>query len=672
MRKALGYIFAPIRRFIDAPLKIAIPIIAAAAFIMNLILEICLRHSFVGALVHMATSFHIFFANMSIIFFTMLLCLLLKQRIAMMLLISVLWLALGITNAVLISFRSSPFSAIDFLIIKDALNVVHTYIPIPLLVVLCILILAVIVGIVFLFIKCPRSRVNYLASSISVISGALICVIMFSITSSINLQSADFIMSYHKKGFAYCFTESIFFHGIDRPDKNVIDKKDDLMDQLHSGTDSPIAADPTKAPNIVVVQLESFFDPKYINGVEFSKDPVPNFTRLRNECISGNLQVAHLGGGTANIEFEFLTGMNLNHFGVGEFPYTTILKTRACETIAANLKNLDYTTHAIHNHIATFYGRNIVYPYLGFDTFTPLEMMTDIEKTYLTFSTDKVLLEEIRSALNSTDGQDFVFAVSVEGHGGYPHWQVDFVTPGSEGDIEVYGLEDDKKAYYQYYFYANLINSMDNTVQQICSLMDQTGEPYVLVFYGDHLPALPIAADQLDNGDLYKTEYIIKTNIELPGTAGVTDMNELDLDLETYQLASYIQKLCGLSEGDITKLHQHEIETGEMYDDVLQALEYEQLYDEQPQFHPTDMVIGTRSVIVESIEESESIIYVHGFGFNEFSTVLINGSRRETEFIDSSTLRVKKSMFDSGDLRIEVAQIANDGTELARAVNAFE
>ena len=85
-------------------------------------------------------------------------------------------------------------------------------------------------------------------------------------------------------------------------------------------------------------------DVNYLKGIEFSENPIPTFTKLKDEGVSGFLSVKNVGGGTANTEFEILTGMNLDHFGFGEYPYTTILKSRACESIAYNLKRLGYGT----------------------------------------------------------------------------------------------------------------------------------------------------------------------------------------------------------------------------------------------------------------------------------------------------------------------------------------
>lgn len=75
-----------------------------------------------------------------------------------------------------------------------------------------------------------------------------------------------------------------------------------------------------------MLQLESFFDPTYMKDLEFSSDPVPNFRKLKEQFSSGFLSVPSIGAGTANTEFETISGMNLEYFGPGEYPYKTILR----------------------------------------------------------------------------------------------------------------------------------------------------------------------------------------------------------------------------------------------------------------------------------------------------------------------------------------------------------
>ena len=79
-------------------------------------------------------------------------------------------------------------------------------------------------------------------------------------------------------------------------------------------------------PNIIFVQLETFIDPYELNFLSYSEDPIPNFHKLMQNYTSGYLTVPVVGAGTANTEFEVLTGMGIRFFGLGEYPYKTVLK----------------------------------------------------------------------------------------------------------------------------------------------------------------------------------------------------------------------------------------------------------------------------------------------------------------------------------------------------------
>ena len=113
--------------------------------------------------------------------------------------------------------------------------------------------------------------------------------------------------------------------------------------------------------------------------------------------------------------------MSLRYFGPGEYPYKSILKETTCESAPYVLKELGYTTHAIHNNEANFYGRRTVFPNLGFDTFTSEEYMPrEDEKNPLGWVEDQVLTDHILDCLESSEGPDYVYTISVQGHGAYP------------------------------------------------------------------------------------------------------------------------------------------------------------------------------------------------------------------------------------------------------------
>ena len=97
-----------------------------------------------------------------------------------------------------------------------------------------------------------------------------------------NIISDDFAnlgMAYQDYGFAYCFTNSIIDNGIDKPDR--YDRS--VMTTLKHNINQVETYGKEKKPNIIYIQLESFFDPRFVKGLEMSENPLPNFTKFREE-----------------------------------------------------------------------------------------------------------------------------------------------------------------------------------------------------------------------------------------------------------------------------------------------------------------------------------------------------------------------------------------------------
>ncbi|MGN1129386.1 MAG: LTA synthase family protein, partial [Candidatus Flemingiibacterium sp.] len=378
-----------------------------------------------------------------------------------------------------------------------------------------------------------------------------------------------------------------------------------------------------------------------------------------------------IGGGTANSEFEVLTGMDLDHFGFGEYPYTTILSSRACESIAADLHAKGYGTHALHNHTATFYNRHIVYSNLGFDSFTPAELMNGLTYNPLGWERDEVLTDEIISALDMTEGEDFVFAVTVQGHGKYPDELPNETDSYPDYELE-YGDEPikvssvdadiDERTLAQYTYYVNQLHETDEFIGELIKALEERGEPCVVVFYGDHLPALPLTDAELV-GTLYDPDYAVWTNTELfDGSDG-----SLDRDFEAYMLSPYILSLCGINGGDIMDLHVRELATGETLNDELRLLEYVQLYDEEGgEYQTVEMRFGTRTLSVSGCLRSGNTLYIFGSGFTKNCVVRIGGFPKTSVFISPEVISVENVYFN--DSAPQVDWTAEDGTILCSAI----
>lgn len=95
-----------------------------------------------------------------------------------------------------------------------------------------------------------------------------------------------------------------------------------------------------------------------------------------------------------------------------------------CESVSYDLKTLGYAAHAIHNNEGTFYDRHLVFSQLGFDSFTPIEYMDNYERNPTGWVKDEMLTNEILDTLRVTEGADFIYTISVQGHGAYPTEEV--------------------------------------------------------------------------------------------------------------------------------------------------------------------------------------------------------------------------------------------------------
>lgn len=611
--------------------------------IINFFIEVLARRSLFSTLAYLIENPFIFLYNSIIILFTLSVSLYFSKRYSVFTVVCFLWLCLGITNSILIGMRGTPLSAVDFTIIRDALNLVKLYVSPALLIILIILIISAISGIIFLFVRIPKIKPTYIrASFLTLLSAFFIFFTSQSLLSSDAIASGenDLFKIYKKYGFACCFSYTLLGHGIDPPPSYSAESLNKMLEII----DYTDTTNPGDTPNIIMIQLESFIDPSYlsVNGMTFSEEPVPNFKNLKERYPHGFLKVPAFGGGTANTEFEVLTQIDLKAFGLGEYPYTTALKENACESIAFNLKKNGYKTHAIHNHIATFYDRNIVYENLGFDTFTSIEYMTDLERNPLGWAKDSSLTPEILKALKKTSEKDFIFAVSVQGHGQYP----------SEYDgnlkIKAQGI-DDAEITTNLSYYLSQIHEMDEFLKELTDTLSKYPEKTIVVFYGDHLPSLKLG--EINNNQLgyypiscdrYETEYVIWSNF--PNDT----KNE---DIKTYKLSSKILDIAGINTGILTQLNKKNNLSADMYNAYVKMCAYDMLYGDKylkafESLTPTKMKLGISDITIENITISGNDAYIKGTGFTEYSVVYNGDTELETEYLSSEELLV-----DSNDIK---------------------
>ena len=409
-------------------------------------------------------------------------------------------------------------------------------------------------------------------------------------------------------------------------------------------------------PNIICILLESFVDPGEIKFLETSEDPIPNFHRLYENYSSGHLEVPVVGAGTANTEFEVLTGMGMQFFGLGEYPYKTILKETNCESIASDLRALGYGSHAVHDNGGNFYSRRNAFSMMGFDTFTCKEMMDIRQYTPLgTWPIDDIMLGEVEKSLDYTPDQpDFVYTITVESHGDYPQEQVI-----EDPEIRVTGPEDEGMRW-AWEYYVNQIHQVDDFVGDLIDMLEQRDEKTFVVMFGDHLPTMGLTEEDMKTGSLFLTQYATWNNF---------GMEKQDADMTAYQLLADITDSLGIHEGTMFNYHQNrDSMTSEEYQQGMEYLQYDILYGDHyvygggNPYPATDLVMGTQDIILDRITETDLYYYVMGDNFTKWSKVYIDDEKVSTTYLSSKLLRFKKDKMDEGFHKIAVCQVGSSDT----------
>jgi phosphoglycerol transferase MdoB-like AlkP superfamily enzyme len=250
----------------------------------------------------------------------------------------------------------------------------------------------------------------------------------------------------------------------------------------------------TQKPDIVVILSESFFDPTIMKGYPPGTDLTPNLHRLEQYGTSGWLHVPTFGGGTIRTEFEVLTGLSLRYFPQVQFPYLQI-NQKVIPGIVRLLAGDGYTTLAVHGNNPGFWNRTTAFKELGFDKFISIaDFPPDDSINDGKYMSDKSFTDELLRQLPDTGPPRFVLGISIEAHG--PYDQSYGIDEKARDAIPVPAGITDAQAKMEL---QNYIYHMQHADQQLGRLVDtlaQRKRRTVILFFGDHLPALVPAFQQ--------------------------------------------------------------------------------------------------------------------------------------------------------------------------------
>lgn len=184
------------------------------------------------------------------------------------------------------------------------------------------------------------------------------------------------------------------------------------------------------------------------------------------------------GGGTAEAEYEILTGLSASALpGVDYQDFVRDFRLNA-RTLVRRFDEAGYHTIGMHNFVSTFWKRNEIYPRFGFAETRFLENMGDAQ--YSDWPSDKLLFDHALSSYSQLPAVQpaFLFLITVHTHG-------PFREHGGDG-----GLADYRQRL------AESIGQMRSFVHQMDRIAAQRGRRMAVVVFGDHKPAINTAFEQ--------------------------------------------------------------------------------------------------------------------------------------------------------------------------------
>ena len=446
---------------------------------------------------------------------------------------SAVFMLAGLANYYVLSFRSAPIMPWDILSVKTAASVADNYDyslePRAMVMLGAFLVLLVIES----RFKAKalgnwKKRLMFVVLPALMICGYTKMVQNDTFISEFGLYDKLFtptVMS-QRCGNTVAFLMEMEYLNVEKPAGYSASKEADKYHQAASDNALQAAlADPAsvKRPNIIVIMNEAFSDLSVLGDLETNEDYMPFIRSLQQgaeNTVTGYANVSVLGGNTANSEFEFLTGGSMAFLPQGSVVYQQYLK-QEMPNLVSYLKDLGYSTVAMHPYNASGWERDRVYPMMGFDEFISLKNFGMVRRLRK-YVTDEACYDRIIKLYEKKEENEplFVFNVTMQNHSSYTE-QFDNFTPG----IAAEGTNSDALN-----MYLSLMKESDRAFEELVNYFAEVEEDTIILFFGDHQPTSYVSnpvfrANGIDPNNLtdeqnmlkYKVPYVLWSNFDMKG-----------------------------------------------------------------------------------------------------------------------------------------------------------
>nr|WP_275400424.1 alkaline phosphatase family protein [Enterococcus faecium] len=260
---------------------------------------------------------------------------------------------------------------------------------------------------------------------------------------------------------------------------------------------------------IVLNLSESFSDPARVPNLTVPRDPIPYIKSIMAEGTGGLMLSVGYGGGTANMEWEGLTGLSISNLSASLVtPYTQLVER---QKISPNITDLFEEKIAIHPFTAALYRRKQVFDKFGFDRFYYLDSpnkltYTDKIEQSPRISDESAYKETLKALQSNTKTSQFIQLSTMQNHMPYDDYYSE-LNYTAEGTAVIPNRRKELQTYMQGLHYT------DTAVKEFVQEIDKIDKPITFVFYGDHLPAIYSGNDSKKYGlEQHQTDYFIYSN----------------------------------------------------------------------------------------------------------------------------------------------------------------
>lgn len=365
------------------------------------------------------------------------------------------------------------------------------------------------------------------------------CVVFFFMFDPLmeNIEIWDINNSYANSGAGLTLMRMIKDLKINKPENyNINDVKNIL-----ASFENDVLSEKNEFPNVIVVMNESFADLEKIFNIELEEDNISYFHDFIEEenVVSGIMHSSKYGGGTSNVEYEFLTQNTTAFLPTGSIPYQQYISRKVKESIVTTMNELGYNTYGIHSWYKNGYSRGKVYNFLQFNNLLFKESMPNLRNELNEYSNDISTYEYWFDIMNNKldNEKNFTFIVTMQNH--LPFNNVDY-------NKAQYVYDN-----YELNSYLQYEKMSDDALKELIEFIREYDEDTILLFFGDHQPSLGLEEKYGSNGtySVEESSYIVPFFI----WANYDIEEQSDIEISTNYLQSLLLDVANLPKDSYTK-----------------------------------------------------------------------------------------------------------------------